>query len=113
MRVDEAKKLIGDLSFATEVNEKANEILFGLADDYVLDDERIDKLTALIDLEIEMAQIEADACEQTSQAMGDFLKEVDTASEKAAVEIDQLTENVINQGKQKLQQTIGEETVVK
>lgn len=113
MKVAEARRILLDLELQPEILEKAEEILAGLGDDAELGVDRLDKIMALIDLEVDVAKMETDVCDQTALALGDFLVEVDGAIGEATERVEDLVKSIYDKTERDLKEIKQSKTVVK
>ena len=83
MDLQQAKDTLNRAGFSEESSGVINEVLDGaIARGHVTAEEKT-KLLAVIDIEIEAANIEADAMEEVATVLESFASEVDGAVEKA------------------------------
>lgn len=110
MNLQELKQRLNEMGFSEEIAGKLNEILDATIAKGSLSDDDKQKMTDLIDLDIEAGLLEADAMEKASLALSAFADGSERAAElndekEAAVEAD------VNEAKDSLESAMKHETV--
>ena len=100
MDLQQAKDTLNRAGFSEESSGVINEVLDGaIARGHVTAEEKT-KLLAVIDIEIEAANIEADAMEEVATVLESFASEVDGAVEKAEKEIKSADNDLLSEVKE-------------
>lgn len=103
MDLSKVKELINQNNFSEDSKAEMNKILDGAVMKKALSQEEKERLLAIIDLEIEAANLEADTLEELALALESFGNELDKTAElaeketeKAEKDFDEDTEELVN-----------------
>lgn len=106
MDLQQVKDTLNKAGFLEESLRVINEILdSAIKRGYITKDEKT-KLLGVIDLEIEAANIEADAMEEVAMALESFANEIDKATEKAEKEIESADKDLLSDIKETADQVV-------
>lgn len=96
MDLQQVKEILNKAGFS----EESLEVMNGIFDEAIkrgyLTKEEKEKLLGIVDVEIEAANLEADAMEEIAMALESFAGEVDQAIDKTAEDLKIAEENLLN-----------------
>lgn len=87
MDLSQVREILNKAGFSEESMRVMNEIMDEAIKKGFITQEAKEKLLAIIDLEIEAANVEADAMEEVALALESFADELERASDKAGEEL--------------------------
>lgn len=100
MNLQQVKEIINKAGFSEESLKVINEILDEAIKNGYLTKEAKDKLLGIIDVEIEAANIEADAMEEVAMALENFAVEVDKAVDKTEKDLESIDKGLFDDVKE-------------
>lgn len=96
MNLQQIKEILNKAGFSEESLKVINEILDEAIKNGYLTQEAKDKLLGIIDVEIEAANLEADAMEEVAMALKSFADEVDRAVDKAVEDLESVDKDLLD-----------------
>lgn len=93
MKVKEAREILVAMELSPEAMDRAEEILGKYMVDEEIPDEVIDKLLAIVDVEIDETTLAADIYKSGEELADEFLVKVDEEANKISNEIDKTGQN--------------------
>ena len=94
MNLQQVKEIINKAGFSEESLRLMNEILDEAIKNGYLTKEAKDKLLGIIDIEIEAANLEADAMEEVAMALESFAADVDRAVDKTSDDLESIEKDL-------------------
>lgn len=95
MNLQQVKEILNKAGFSEESLKVINEILDEAIKNGYLAKETKDKLLGIIDVEIEAANLEADAMEEVAMALESFAGEVDKAVDKTEKDLESVDKTLL------------------
>ena len=96
MNLQQVKEILNKAGFSEESLKVINEILDGAIKNGYITKEAKDKLLGIIDIEVEAANLEADAMEEVAMALESFASEVDKAVDKTGEDLESIDKNLLD-----------------
>jgi len=96
MNLQQVKEILNKAGFSEESLKVINEILDGAIKNGYITKEAKDKLLGIIDVEVEAANLEADAMEEVAMALESFASEVDKAVDKTGEDLESIDKNLLD-----------------
>ena len=100
MNLQQVKEILNKAGFSEESLKVINEILDGAIKNGYITKEAKDKLLGIIDIEVEAANLEADAMEEVAMALESFASEVDKAVDKTGEDLESIDKNLLDDVKE-------------
>ncbi len=100
MNLQQVKGILNEAGFSEDSLTAINEAVDEAIKNGYLTKEAKSKLLAIIDLEIEAANIEADAMEEVAMALESFANEVDNAVDKTEKDLEATDKGVLDEIKE-------------
>ena len=94
MNLQQVKEILNKAGFSEESLKVINEVLDEAIKNGYLTKEAKDKLLGIIDIEIETANLEADAMEEVAMALESFAADLDRAVDKASEDLESIEKDL-------------------
>jgi len=107
MNLQQVKEILNKAGFSEESLKVINEVLDGAIKNGYLTKEVKDKLLGIIDIEVEAANLEADAMEEVALALENFASEVDKAVDKTEKDLESVDKGLLEDVKETASQAAG------
>lgn len=105
MNLQQVKEILNKAGFSEESLKVINEVLDEAIKNGYLTKEAKDKLLGIIDIEVETANLEADAMEEVAMALESFAGEVDKAVDKTEEDLKSTDKDLLDDVKETAGQT--------
>jgi|GEM_PF-2208698 len=105
MNLQQVKEILNKARFSEESLKVINEILDEAIKNGFITKEAKDKLLGIIDIEVEAANLEADAMEEVAMALENFASEVDKAVDKTEEDLKTADKDLLDDVKETASQT--------
>lgn len=96
MTLQQVKEILNKAGFSKESLKVMNEILDEAIKNGYITKEAKDKLLGIIDVEVEAANLEADAMEEVAMALENFAGEVDKAVDKTEKDLESVDKGLLD-----------------
>jgi len=106
MNLQQVKDILNRTGFSEESLRVINEVLDEAIKNGYLTKEAKDKLLGIIDIEVETANLEADAMEEVAMALESFAGEVDKAVDKTEKDLESVDKGLLDDVKETASQTV-------
>jgi len=106
MNLQQVKEILNKAGFSEESLKVINEVLDEAIKNGYLTKEAKDKLLGIIDIEIETANLEADAMEEVAMALESFAGEVDKAVDKTEEDLKSTDKDLLDDVKETAGQAV-------
>ncbi len=106
MTLQQVKEILNKAGFSEESLKVINEVLDEAIKNGYLTKEAKDKLLGIIDVEVEAANIEADAMEEVAMALENFASEIDKAVDKTEQDLESVDKNLMGDIKEASSQSV-------
>jgi len=100
MNIQQVKEILNKAGFSEESLKVINEVLDEALKNGYLTKEAKDKLLGIIDIEVETANLEADAMEEVALALENFASEVDKAVDKTEKDLESVDKGLLGDVKE-------------
>lgn len=100
MNLQQVKEILNKAGFSGESLKVINEVLDEAIKNGYLTKEAKDKLLGIIDIEVEAANLEADAMEEVALALENFASEVDKAVDKTEKDLESVDKGLLDDVKE-------------
>jgi hypothetical protein len=100
MTLQQVKDILNKAGFSEESLKVINEVLDEAIKNGYLTKEAKDKLLGIIDVEVEAANLEADAMEEVAMALENFASEVDKAVDKTEQDLESIDKGLLEDVKE-------------
>lgn len=100
MNLQQVKEILNKSGFSEESLKVINEVLDEAIKNGYLTKEAKDKLLGIIDIEVEAANLEADAMEKVAMALENFAGEVDKAVDKTEKDLESVDKGLLDDVKE-------------
>lgn len=100
MNLQQVKEILNKSGFSEESLKVINEVLDEAIKNGYLTKEAKDKLLGIIDIEVEAANLEADAMEEVAMALENFAGEVDKAVDKTEKDLESVDKGLLDDVKE-------------
>ena len=88
MKLKEVREIVEGMELSVEAMVKVTEILDDIGEEAEIPDETIDKILAIVDVEIDANQLAADIYQNGADMTNEFLDKVDKEANKIANELE-------------------------
>lgn len=106
MNLQQIKEILNKAGFSEESLKVINEVLDEAIKNGYLTKEAKDKLLGIIDVEVEAANLEADAMEEVALALENFASEVDKAVDKTEKDLESVDKGLLDEVKETTSQAV-------
>jgi len=106
MNLQQVKEILNKAGFSEESLKVINEILDEAIKNEYLTKEAKEKLLGIIDVEVEAANLEADAMEEVALALESFAEEVDKAVGKTEKDLESIDKGLLDDIKETAGQSV-------
>lgn len=96
MNLQQVKEILNKAGFSEESLKVMNEVLDEAIKNGYLTKEAKDKLLGIIDIEVETANLEADAMEEVAMALESFADEINKAVDKAEKDLESTDKGLLD-----------------
>jgi heterodisulfide reductase subunit C len=96
MNLQQVKEILNKAGFSEESLKVMNEVLDEAIKNGYLTKEAKDKLLGIIDIEVEIANLEADAMEEVAMALESFADEIDKAVDKTEKDLESTDKDLLD-----------------
>ena len=100
MTLQQVKDILNKAGFSEESLKVINEVIDEAIKNGYLTKEAKDKLLGIIDVEVEAANLEADAMEEVAMALENFASEVDKAVDKTEQDLESIDKGLLEDVKE-------------
>lgn len=106
MNLQQVKEILNKSGFSEESLEVMNKVLDEALENGYLTKEAKDKLLGIIDIEVETANLEADAMEEVALALESFASEIDKAIAKTEEDLKSIDQGLLDDVKEIASQAV-------